>query len=99
MVTFCKVLAGIIMAIAAFVAGLNLLDFLKFVGRTVDGAAAIAASSGNTVAQAVIILLLATIVFLLADSKTLFPSPAKEPDALSVIKERLTQKLAAPAKS
>jgi hypothetical protein len=80
MITLCKILSGIIMAVAACVAAVNLLDFLRFLGSPVDGAAAVATSSGSAVAQAVVILLLAAIVFLLADSETLFPTPAKEPD-------------------
>jgi hypothetical protein len=94
MTTVCKTVAGLVMAIATIVAALNVLDFLHFSGRTVDGAAALAASSGSNVAQALIVLLLAMIVYLLTDSKTLFPKEAEAHDTLAAAKQKLQARIA-----
>jgi hypothetical protein len=67
MVTICKLLSGVIMALAAIVAVISVLDGMASPVFPVTDAAAIG--------SAVVILLLGMIVFLLAESETLFPTP------------------------
>jgi hypothetical protein len=82
MISFCKILAGIVIAIALLAATLFLFAFLSVFGSSSEGAMASAAANAGGFGGAIVMALLAMIVYLLASSQTLFPTPKQtQPNA------------------
>ncbi|HEV7217388.1 MAG: hypothetical protein ACHP8A_06145 [Terriglobales bacterium] len=70
MIRFCKILAAIVIAIALPAAGLFLVAFLSVFGSPAEGSMASAAANAGGFGEAIIMALLAMIVYLLASSQT-----------------------------